>query len=109
MSEEQKKDGLFNPPKTSEGNLTISFQEQNLIKSIVSLIQHEVNIAIDEKLEPVNERVQDLENDMITNESFSDAFNDEVYNHDMATKDDLNDVISDKFDQLLDELKITRS
>ena len=45
MSEQEKKDdGLFNPPKT-EGNSTISFQEQNLIKSIVALVQHEVNIS----------------------------------------------------------------
>ena len=109
MSEQEKKDdGLFNPPKT-EGNSTISFQEQNLIKSIVSLVKHEVNISMDEKLESVNERIQDIENDMITSDGFSDAFNDEIYNNDMATKDDLNDVISDKFDELLDELKITRN
>ena len=104
MSEE-KKDGLFNPTTNTS---TISFQEQNLIKAIVALVQHEVNISIDEKIENITDRVENLENDIITSDGFSDAFSDEIYNQDIASKDDLGDVISDKFDQLLDELKITR-
>ena len=83
----------------------------NLVLPIMGMAKSfaEILIAINETIESVNERVQNIENDMITSDGFSDAFNDEIYNNDMATKDDLNDVISDKFDELLDELKITRN
>ena len=36
---------------------------ENLIKAIVALVQHEVNISIDEKIENITDRVENLEND----------------------------------------------
>tara|TARA_Y100001972_G_scaffold76859_1_gene93402 strand:+ start:804 stop:1124 length:321 start_codon:yes stop_codon:yes gene_type:complete len=104
--DEKKNDQLFTGAKSTEDN-----EQTSLIKSLVNLIQHEVNIALDERLEKLDElqkKVDGIEQDAIFNDNFSDLFYEEQSNNELLTRDDLRDTVSEELDNILDELKITR-
>ena len=86
-------------------------------KSLVNLIQHEVNIQLDQridelnlkdKVEDIEKKVDGIEQDAIFNDNFSDLFYEEQSNNELLTRDDLRDTVSEELDNILDELKITR-
>ena len=104
--DEKKNDQLFTGAKGPEDN-----KQTSLIKSLVNLIQHEVNIALDErfeKLDDLEKKVDGIEQDAIFNDNFSDLFYEEQSNNELLTRDDLRDTVSEELDNILDELKITR-
>ena len=104
--DEKKNDQLFTGANAPEDN-----KQTSLIKSLVNLIQHEVNIALDERLEKLDDlekKVDGIEQDAIFNDNFSELFYEEQSNNDLLTRDDLRDTVSEELDNLLDELKITR-
>ena len=86
-------------------------KQTSLIKSLVNLIQHEVNIALDERLEKLDDlekKVDGIEQDAIFNDNFSDLFYEEQSNNELLTRDDLRDTVAEELDNLLDEIKLTR-
>ena len=101
--DEKKNDQLFTGAVSPEDN-----KQTSLIKSLVNLIQHEVNMAIDEKIDELQKKVDGIEQDAIFNDNFSDLFYEEQSNNELLTRDDLRDTVSEELDNLLDELKITR-
>jgi len=101
--DEKKNDQLFTGAKDPENN-----KQTSLIKSLVNLIQHEVNMAIDEKIDELQKKVDGIEQDAIFNDNFSELFYEEQSNNDLLTRDDLRDTVSEELDNILDELKITR-
>ena len=104
--DDKKNDQLFTGANVPEDN-----KQTSLIKSLVNLIQHEVNIALDEKLEKLDDlekKVDGIEQDAIFNDNFSDLFYEEQSNNELLTRDDLRDTVSEELDNILDELKITR-
>ena len=101
--DEKKNDQLFTGATSPEDN-----KETSLIKSLVNLIQHEVNMAIDEKIDELQKKVDGIEQDAIFNDNFSELFYEEQSNNDLLTRDDLRDTVSEELDNILDELKITR-
>ena len=104
--DEKKNDQLFTGAISPEDN-----KQTSLIKSLVNLIQHEVNIALDERLEKLDDlekKVDGIEQDAIFNDNFSDLFYEEQSNNDLLSREDLRDTVSEELDNLLDELKITR-
>ena len=104
--DDKKTDQLFTGAISPEDN-----KQTSLIKSLVNLIQHEVNIALDERLEKLDDlekKVDGIEQDAIFNDNFSDLFYEEQSNNELLTRDDLRDTVSEELDNILDELKITR-
>ena len=104
--DDKKNDQLFTGANAPEDN-----KQTSLIKSLVNLIQHEVNIALDERLEKIDDlekKVDGIEQDAIFNDNFSDLFYEEQSNNELLTRDDLRDTVSEELDNILDELKITR-
>jgi hypothetical protein len=101
--DEKKNDQLFTGANSPEDN-----KQTSLIKSLVNLIQHEVNMAIDEKIDELQKKVDGIEQDAIFNDNFSELFYEEQSNNDLLTRDDLRDTVSEELDNILDELKITR-
>ena len=104
--DDKKNDQLFTGANAPEDN-----KQTSLIKSLVNLIQHEVNIALDERLEKLDDlekKVDGIEQDAIFNDNFSDMFYEEQSNNELLTRDDLRDTVSEELDNILDELKITR-
>ena len=101
--DEKKNDQLFTGAVSPEDN-----KQTSLIKSLVNLIQHEVNMAIDEKIDELQKKVDGIEQDAIFNDNFSDLFYEEQSNNELLTRDDLRDTVSEELDNILDELKITR-
>jgi hypothetical protein len=101
--DEKKNDQLFTGAVSPEDN-----KQTSLIKSLVNLIQHEVNMAIDEKIDELQKKVDGIEQDAIFNDNFSELFYEEQSNNDLLTRDDLRDTVSEELDNILDELKITR-
>ena len=101
--DEKKNDQLFTGAKDPENN-----KQTSLIKSLVNLIQHEVNMAIDEKIDELQKKVDGIEQDAIFNDNFSDLFYEEQSNNELLTRDDLRDTVSEELDNLLDEIKLTR-
>ena len=104
--DEKKNDQLF-----TGANAPVDNKQTSLIKSLVNLIQHEVNIALDERLEKLDDlekKVDGIEQDAIFNDNFSDLFYEEQSNNELLTRDDLRDTVSEELDNILDELKITR-
>ena len=101
--DDKKNDQLFTGAISPEDN-----KQTSLIKSLVNLIQHEVNMAIDEKIDELQKKVDGIEQDAIFNDNFSELFYEEQSNNDLLTRDDLRDTVSEELDNLLDELKITR-
>ena len=104
--DDKKNDQLFTGATSPEDN-----KQTSLIKSLVNLIQHEVNIALDERLEKLDDlekKVDGIEQDAIFNDNFSDLFYEEQSNNELLTRDDLRDTVSEELDNILDELKITR-
>ena len=101
--DEKKNDQLFTGAISPEDN-----KQTSLIKSLVNLIQHEVNMAIDEKIDELQKKVDGIEQDAIFNDNFSELFYEEQSNNDLLTRDDLRDTVSEELDNILDELKITR-
>ena len=101
--DDKKNDQLFTGANAPEDN-----KQTSLIKSLVNLIQHEVNMAIDEKIDELQKKVDGIEQDAIFNDNFSDLFYEEQSNNELLTRDDLRDTVSEELDNLLDELKITR-
>ena len=106
MSEDKKNDQLF----TGAINPQVD-KRDSLMKSLVELIKHEVNIALDErfeKLDDLEQKVDGIEQDAIFNDNFSDLFYEEQSNNELTTRDDIRDLVSEELDTLLEELKITR-
>ena len=104
--DDKKNDQLF-----TGANAPVDNKQSSLIKSLVNLIQHEVNIALDERLEKLDDlekKVDGIEQDAIFNDNFSDLFYEEQSNNELLTRDDLRDTVSEELDNILDELKITR-
>ena len=104
--DEKKNDQLFTGANSPEDN-----KQTSLIKSLVNLIQHEVNIALDERLEKLDDlekKVDGIEQDAIFNDNFSDLFYEEQSNNELLTRDDLRDTVAEELDNLLDEIKLTR-
>ena len=101
--DDKKNDQLFTGANAPEDN-----KQTSLIKSLVNLIQHEVNMAIDEKIDELQKKVDGIEQDAIFNDNFSDLFYEEQSNNELLTRDDLRDTVSEELDNILDELKITR-
>ena len=101
--DEKKNDQLFTGATSPEDN-----KETSLIKSLVNLIQHEVNMAIDEKIDELQKKVDGIEQDAIFNDNFSDLFYEEQSNNELLTRDDLRDTVAEELDNLLDEIKLTR-
>jgi hypothetical protein len=101
--DEKKNDQLFTGAVSPEDN-----KQTSLIKSLVNLIQHEVNMAIDEKIDELQKKVDGIEQDAIFNDNFSELFYEEQSNNELLTRDDLRDTVSEELDNILDELKITR-
>ena len=110
--DEKKNDQLFTGAISPEDN-----KQTSLIKSLVNLIQHEVNIQLDQridelnlkdKVEDIEKKVDGIEQDAIFNDNFSELFYEEQSNNDLLTRDDLRDTVSEELDNILDELKITR-
>ena len=101
--DDKKNDQLFTGANSPEDN-----KQTSLIKSLVNLIQHEVNMAIDEKIDELQKKVDGIEQDAIFNDNFSDLFYEEQSNNELLTRDDLRDTVSEELDNILDELKITR-
>ena len=104
--DDKKNDQLF-----TGANAPVDNKQTSLIKSLVNLIQHEVNIALDERLEKLDDlekKVDGIEQDAIFNDNFSDLFYEEQSNNELLTRDDLRDTVSEELDNILDELKITR-
>ena len=104
--DDKKNDQLFTGANAPEDN-----KQTSLIKSLVNLIQHEVNIALDERLEKLDDlekKVDGIEQDAILNDNFSDLFYEEQSNNELLTRDDLRDTVAEELDNLLDEIKLTR-
>ena len=104
--DDKKNDQLFTGANAPEDN-----KQTSLIKSLVNLIQHEVNIALDERLEKLDDlekKVDGIEQDAIFNDNFSDLFYEEQSNNELLTRDDLRDTVAEELDNLLDEIKLTR-
>tara|TARA_B100000519_G_C13843509_1_gene250770 strand:+ start:175 stop:513 length:339 start_codon:yes stop_codon:yes gene_type:complete len=110
--DDKKNDQLFTGANVPEDN-----KQTSLIKSLVNLIQHEVNIQLDQridelnlkdKVEDIEKKVDGIEQDAIFNDNFSELFYEEQSNNDLLTRDDLRDTVSEELDNILDELKITR-
>ena len=104
--DDKKNDQLFTGANSPEDN-----KQTSLIKSLVNLIQHEVNIALDERLEKLDDlekKVDGIEQDAIFNDNFSDLFYEEQSNNELLTRDDLRDTVAEELDNLLDEIKLTR-
>ena len=101
--DEKKNDQLFTGATSPEDN-----KETSLIKSLVNLIQHEVNMAIDEKIDELQKKVDGIEQDAIFNDNFSEMFYEEQSNNELLTRDDLRDTVAEELDNLLDEIKLTR-
>ncbi len=104
--DDKKNDQLFTGAIASEDN-----KQTSLIKSLVNLIQHEVTIALDERLEKLDDlekKVDGIEQDAIFNDNFSDLFYEEQSNNELLTRDDLRDTVAEELDNLLDEIKLTR-
>ena len=110
--DDKKNDQLFTGANVPEDN-----KQTSLIKSLVNLIQHEVNIQLDQridelnlkdKVEDIEKKVDGIEQDAIFNDNFSDLFYEEQSNNELLTRDDLRDTVSEELDNILDELKITR-
>ena len=106
MGEDKKNDQLFTGAINPEVN-----KRDNLMTSLVQLIKHEVNIALDErfeKLDDLEKKVDGIEQDAIFNDNFSELFYEEQSNNELTTRDDIRDLVSEELDTLLEELKITR-
>ena len=110
--DDKKNDQLF-----TGANAPVDNKQTSLIKSLVNLIQHEVNIQLDQridelnlkdKVEDIEKKVDGIEQDAIFNDNFSDLFYEEQSNNELLTRDDLRDTVSEELDNILDELKITR-
>ena len=101
--DDKKNDQLFTGANAPEDN-----KQTSLIKSLVNLIQHEVNMAIDEKIDELQKKVDGMEQDAIFNDNFSDLFYEEQSNNELLTRDDLRDTVAEELDNLLDEIKLTR-
>ena len=110
--DEKKNDQLFTGAVAPEDT-----KQTSLIKSLVNLIQHEVNIQLDQridelnlkdKVEDIEKKVDGIEQDAIFNDNFSDLFYEEQSNNELLTRDDLRDTVSEELDNLLDEIKLTR-
>ena len=101
--DDKKNDQLFTGANSPEDN-----KQTSLIKSLVNLIQHEVNMAIDEKIDELQKKVDGIEQDAIFNDNFSDLFYEEQSNNELLTRDDLRDTVAEELDNLLDEIKLTR-
>ena len=104
--DDKKNDQLF-----TGANAPVDNKQTSLIKSVVKLIKHEVNIALQERFEKLDElekKVDGIEQDAIFNDNFSDLFYEEQSNNELLTRDDLRDTVSEELDNILDELKITR-
>ena len=101
--DDKKNDQLF-----TGANAPVDNKQTSLIKSLVNLIQHEVNMAIDEKIDELQKKVDGIEQDAIFNDNFSDLFYEEQSNNELLTRDDLRDTVAEELDNLLDEIKLTR-
>ena len=110
--DDKKNDQLFTGASVPEDN-----KQTSLIKSLVNLIQHEVNIQLDQridelnlkdKVEDIEKKVDGIEQDAIFNDNFSDLFYEEQSNNELLTRDDLRDTVAEELDNLLDEIKLTR-
>ena len=78
--DDKKNDQLFTGANAPEDN-----KQTSLIKSLVNLIQHEVNMAIDEKIDELQKKVDGIEQDAIFNDNFSDLFYEEQSNNELLT------------------------
>ena len=103
MSEDKKNDQLFTGAVAPEDN-----KRDSLMKSLVELIKHEVKISIEEELNTIESKVDNLEENIIDTSNFSDMFYEEQSNNELTTRDDIRDLVSEELDTLLEELKITR-
>ena len=103
MSEDKKNDQLFTGAISPEDN-----KQTSLIKSLVELIKHEVKISIEDELNTIENKVDNLEENIIDTSNFSDMFYEEQSNNELTTRDDIRDLVSEELDTLLEELKITR-
>ena len=103
MSEDKKNDQLFTGATAPEDN-----KQTSLIKSLVELIKHEVKISIEDELNTIESKVDNLEENIIDTSNFSDMFYEEQSNNELTTRDDIRDLVSEELDTLLEELKITR-
>ena len=101
--DDKKNDQLFTGAISPEDN-----KQTSLIKSLVNLIQHEVNMAIDDKIDELQKKVDGIEQDAIFNDNFSELFYEEQSNNELLTRDDLRDTVAEELDNLLDEIKLTR-
>ena len=103
--DDKKNDQLFTGANAPEDN-----KQTSLIKSLVNLIQHEVNIQLDKRIDELNlkDKVEGIEQDAIFNDNFSDLFYEEQSNNELLTRDDLRDTVAEELDNLLDEIKLTR-
>ena len=111
MSEDKKNDQLFtgaiNPEKEVVYGGSINKRE-NFITTLVELIKHEVKISIEDELNTIESKVDNLEENIIDTSNFSDMFYEEQSNNELTTRDDIRDLVSEELDTLLEELKITR-
>ena len=113
MSDNDKKeDGLFLKPSSNEENNHTS----NLIRSLVSIIQHEVNIVcedkiaeLDKKVNEFNDSIEDLKNTSVDLDNFHDEFGNAKDNYDLLERDEIRDLVIEQVDEILDDLKITRA
>jgi len=103
MSEDKKNDQLFTGAISPEDN-----KQTSLMKSLVELIKHEVKISIEDELNTIENKVDNLEENIIDTSNFSDMFYEEQSNNELTTRDDIRDLVSEELDTLLEELKITR-
>ena len=103
MSGDKKNDQLFTGAISPEDN-----KQTSLMKSLVELIKHEVKISIEDELNTIENKVDNLEENIIDTSNFSDMFYEEQSNNELTTRDDIRDLVSEELDTLLEELKITR-
>ena len=113
MSDNDKKeDGLFLKPEINNEDVLTS----NLIKSLVSLVQHEVGIVCEDKIDEINKKVESLidtieeiKNTSVDLDNFHDEFGNAKDNYDLLERDEVRDLVSEQVDEILDDLKITRA
>tara|TARA_E500000318_G_scaffold103978_1_gene109545 strand:- start:284 stop:598 length:315 start_codon:yes stop_codon:yes gene_type:complete len=103
MSEDKKNDQLFTGAISPEDN-----KQTSLMKSLVELIKHEVKISIEDELNTIENKVDNLEENIIDTSNFSDMFYEEQSNNELTTRDDIRDLVSEELDTLIEQLQITR-
>tara|TARA_R100001510_G_C7565534_1_gene143972 strand:+ start:411 stop:746 length:336 start_codon:yes stop_codon:yes gene_type:complete len=109
--DDKKNDQLFTGAKSTEKEVVYGGsvnKRENFITTLVELIKHEVKISIEEELNTIESKVDNIENEMIDTSSFGDMFYEEQSNNELCTRDDIRDLVAEELDTLLEELKITR-